>query len=601
MLNVSQKFHDNISVFPRTIFATVEFGMVDVAAQSNCTPTTNAIGPVGGVAQVTDGNTQTRKYMSEEQNYLLLDGSFFTPPKPTDNVVSDQIGWWSAAVSDANGDFASPYPALTLTLSAPFTSLGLTFVFSPLTGDYCNSMQIVTTDNNNTQATYQVSPNSAHYVWLQQLTNIVSVEVIFLSTNNPYRRVHMSEVLFGNLFQWTSENIFELDILEELDPLGNSAPPKEAHASIANNLNNFNLYLGNLQKKQTLQPSLTLLYNDGTSETVPMGTFYLYNWRNDDNFLSSTLYARDLLDIMDGTTFYKYNYSGSPITLYNLAMAVIQDFETQANLSVSYSIDTALQNISTSGVLSAMTHHDALMYIAQAGMAVVYVDRYNTTHIRQTFSMQPLNPMPYSAELTLNMQETYPKIAVQDVYNYFTVNIYTSSLSGSNSTIYSGAVPVSGQISLWVTYTSPASASTCSANLSGGTLVSSSYYTNAAYLTISGTGSVTITITGEAITSTSVQSVLNNAGTQPVNEVDLDNPLVTDATMAANILNWYAAECQNTYLYEVESWGDPSMECGDCLAWDSQYYTNSKYAKLIRLEHRFSGVLSATINGKGNG
>lgn len=601
MLGVSQKFHNSISTFPRTITATVQFGMVDPAAQGNCTPSANSIGPVGGVAQVTDGYNQTRNYMSEEQNYLLLDGSFFTPPKPTDNVTSDEIGWWSAAISDANGNFAPPYPTLTLNQSAPFTSLGLTFVFSPLTGDYCTSLQIVTTDSNNTQTTYNVSLNSASYVWEQQLTNIVKVVVTFYSTNKPSRRVHLSEVLFGELFTWTGQNIFELSILEELDPLGNSAPPKEAHASIANNLNYFNLYEGFLQKKQQFIPSLTLLYGDGTSETVPMGTFYLYNWRNDSNYLSSTLYARDLLDLMDGTTYYKYTYSGSPITLYNLAVSVIQDFQSQAGLTVNYTIDSALQTISTNGVLPSMTHHNALMYIAQAGMSVMYIDRYNTLHIKQSVSMQPLNPMPYTAELTLNMQETYPKIGIQDPYNYFTLNIYTSSVAGSASTIYSSTIPVNGQTSLWVTYTTPASASTCSATVSGGTLVSANYYTNAAFLTVSGSGNATITITGEIITSTSVQSVLNTAGTQPVNTVDLDNPLVTDAAMAANILNWYAAECQNTYLYEVEGWGDPSMECGDCLFWDSQYSNGVKQAKLIRQEFRFSGTLSATMNGKGSG
>ena len=246
-----------------------------------------------------------------------------------------------------------------------------------------------------------------------------------------------------------------------------------------------------------------------------------------------------------------------------------------------------------------MSHHDALMYIAQAAMGVVYVDRYNTLRIRQTVSEQALNTMPYTEELTLNMQETYPKIAIQDPYNYFTIKIYSKVVAGSSSTIYSGAVTITAQTSLWVTYTTPASASTCLASVVGGSLVSALYYTNAAYLTIGGSGAVAIAITGNAITSTAVQSILNSSGTQPVNEVDLDNPLVINATMATNILNWYAAECLNTFLYEVESWGDPSLENGDILAWDSQYFTNSRYAKLIRQNFRFSGTLSCTMNGKG--
>lgn len=625
MLNVSQKFHDNISRFPRTISATVEFDMVDVSAQGNCTPTANSIAGIGGVVQAADGLTQTKKYMSEEQNYLQLDGSFFTPPKPSDNMLTDSIGWWSAAISDVNGNFPAPYPTLTLTLSSPFTSQGLTFLFSPLTGDYCNSIQVVTTDNNNVQTTYTISPTSASYFWSQQLTNITSVVITFYSTNNPYRRVHMAEVLFGEQFLWTGQNLFDLNILEELDPLGNSAPPGEAHASIANSLNNFNIYLGNLQKKQPFKPYLTLLYSDGTSETVPMGTFFLYNWRNDNNYLSSTLFARDLLDVMSGTTFYKYTYSGTAMTLYDLAVAVIQDFEAQTKMTIAYTIDTALKNISTSGVLPAMTHHDVLMLIAQAGMGVVYVDRYNTLHIRQTVSGQPLNAMPYTEELTLSMQETYPKIAIQDPYNYFTINIYSNSISASSSTVYSGIATINGQIGFWVKYTTPASALTCSASVTGGTLISAQYYTDAAYLVINGTGSVTITITGKTITSTTSQSVLNNAGTQPMNGVNLDNPLVTDGTMVTNILNWYAAECLNTFLYEVESWMDPSVECGDAIYWDSQYTQDNldiptlitdawmeqntllgqyyvalkKKAKIIRQEFKFVGTLSGTLNGKG--
>ncbi|MDR3540527.1 MAG: hypothetical protein P4L69_06095, partial [Desulfosporosinus sp.] len=288
MLNVTQNFHDSISVFPRTLSATVEFDLVDALAQSNCTPTANSVAGVGGVAQATDGLTQTRKYMSEEPDYLQLDGSFFTPPKPSDLAVNDSIGWWSEVLSDARGQFAVPYPTLTLTQSAPFTSIGLTFVFSPLTRDYCSSIQIVTTDNLAQQTTYNVNPTSANYFWGQQLTNIVEVVVTFYTTNLPYRRVHLAEVVFGEQFLWTGQNLFDLDILEEFDPLCNSAPPKEVHASIANNLNNFNLYLGNLQKKQPLKPYLNLILPNGTIETVPMGTFYLYNWRNDSNYLSST-------------------------------------------------------------------------------------------------------------------------------------------------------------------------------------------------------------------------------------------------------------------------------------------------------------------------
>jgi len=599
MLNVSPLFHSSITTFPRTISAQVEFDMIDVLAQGNCITTANSTANIGGVTQAVDGLTEIKNYMTEEPNYLLLDGSFFTPPKTTDNAL-DSVGWWSATISDVSGNFALPYPQLTLALTLPFNSLGLTFNFSDLSNNYCNSIQVITTDINSIQNIYAVPPTSGSYFWSQALVDIVNVSITFYSTNNPYRRVHMTEILFGDRFIWSGTNIFEVDLIEELDPLGNTATPKELSASIANNLNTFNIYENGLQKKQTLKYSLSLIYPTGLPETILMGTYYLYNWRNDNNFLSSTLYARDLLDIMTGTTFYSYNYVGTPISLYDLAVSIIQDFEAQSGIYFNYNVDLAFKNIYTDGVLPILSHHDALMLVAQAGMATMYVNRFNVFYIKQSISMVPINTMLYPYELTLNMQETYPKISTQDAFNYFTINVFNNIIADSPTTIYSNDLTINGTIAIWINYNNSASADTCLAVVTGGNLIAAQYYTNAAYLTINGSGIATIIITGNILTNTSVSKTVNNAGAQPINQINLNNPLVTDDAIATNILNWFVAECLNIYLYEVETWTDPSLEVGDLVTWDSQYYTGTKLAKIIRQEFRFSGTLAGSVNGKGS-
>jgi len=141
------------------------------------------------------------------------------------------------------------------------------------------------------------------------------------------------------------------------------------------------------------------------------------------------------------------------------------------------------------------------------------------------------------------------------------------------------------------------------ATVTGGTWVGGAYYSDAARVSVSGgAGSVGITLVGNTITTTTSQSVVNNStATQPVNAVSIDNPLLTTSPMVSNVLGWVAAECQGVYLYEVDSWMDPSLECGDVVFWDSQYATNTKQAKIIRQEFRFDGTLSGTINGKGLG
>jgi len=77
---------------------------------------------------------------------------------------------------------------------------------------------------------------------------------------------------------------FEIVVTEELDPIGNNAPPKEAHITLSNV--GFNPYTSELQTKQVITIAFNLLLPDGTFEVVPMGTFYLYNWHSDSNYLT---------------------------------------------------------------------------------------------------------------------------------------------------------------------------------------------------------------------------------------------------------------------------------------------------------------------------
>ena len=395
-------------------------------------------------------------------------------------------------------------------------------------------------------------------------------------------------------------NIYEIVVTEELDPIGNNAPPKEAQITLGSGTSG-SPYISTLQTRQVITVAFALLLPGGTFESVAMGTFYLFNWHSDSNFLTTTLYARDLLDVMDGTN-YTGTWAATGSSLGALAIAIIQDFQLQSGITVTYNIDPALTNVMTRGLIPLMSHHDALMYVAQAGTAIIWMDRNNILNIKQSTATASLNTMPFSEELTLAMQESYPKIATQNPYNYFTANLSSYGESSSTSSVFNGTFPITGAATVWCAYDSPTNGSSVVATITGGTFVSGVFYSNGATIAVSGgTGSVSIALTGFTISSTSSQSVIDNHGTQPVNSVDINNPLLTTASMVTNVLNWVAAECQGIYLYETESWMDPSLECGDVIYWDSQYATNTKQAKIIRQEFRFNGTLSGTINGKGLG
>jgi hypothetical protein len=227
----------------------------------------------------------------------------------------------------------------------------------------------------------------------------------------------------------------------------NSAPPKEAHITIGNGAG-VNPYATTLQNNQVITIAFTLALPGGTFESVAMGTFYLYNWHSDSNYLTTTLYARDLLNVMDGTQ-YTGIWAASGMSLHDLALDILNDFQIQSGITATYQIDPALSNIITRGMIPNTSHHDALMYVAQAGTAVMWMDRNNVLNIKQSVSNLPLNTMPYTEELTLAMQESYPKIATQNPFNYFTANLSSYGESTGPSQIFSGVFPVTGSANLW--------------------------------------------------------------------------------------------------------------------------------------------------------
>ena len=145
------------------------------------------------------------------------------------------------------------------------------------------------------------------------------------------------------------------------------------------------------------------------------------------------------------------------------------------------------------------------------------------------------------------MQETYPKIATQNPYNYFTASLSSYGESSSSSLIFSGTFPVTGSATIWCAYSSSVNGSSVVPTVTGGTFVSVVFYADGATIGVSGgTGSVTIVLNGNTITSTTSQSVVKTATILPVNSVDISNPLLTTAPMVSNLLNWVAAECDLT-------------------------------------------------------
>ena len=601
MLLQSAEFNTQIYALNRQFKSLVQYYQEDVTADADATITIDSTEIIGQLAQLINKKAQATRFISFEPNYFLLDGSTFTAPKLTDTAdITDQIAIWSSQISDASSNFTNPYPTLTFTFGSSHSCIGLTMSFDAISGDYCNSITATVTWVAGGSTNYTFYPNSNNYFWEQQLTAFNKIVLQFNSTNTPYRRVHISQVIFGQLYQW-STGYFNIDLVEELDPLMNTSPADELTVEVQNNVNT-NPFTANIQARQILTWNLQFLLASGAWENVNMGQYYLYNWHNNNNFLTTSLYARDLLDMLDQTTYYDLTYTGVTRTLSSLVSNVLANFATITKISVSTNIDSSLLAINSTATFPAgLSHKICLQYISQMAMCVMWVDRNNVLNIKPSVTKVASNTMPYSVEFALQFQKGYPVICNQNQFNYFTAALYKYS-TGVNTQVYNNDIVIDST-GTWtgnIYFAGSIIPSTGSNSIINGVVSSIVYYTNLATVTITGTPNTVATFT---VSGTIVNSVLNTivldktSGTSAQNPLSISNPLMTDANNLLSVLNWLYAESQNIVLYQNSLLGNPAIECGDITVWDSQYV--NKYAKILRQEFSFNGALSVNINGKG--
>ena len=101
----------------------IQYNQFDTTALSDAAETTTSNQTFGNLALLKD-NAEPEKYMTLENDFTVLDGSFSELPDSPSDVV-----FWSSKISDASGNFASN-PSMTIQFDTNHSSVGLTLHFS---------------------------------------------------------------------------------------------------------------------------------------------------------------------------------------------------------------------------------------------------------------------------------------------------------------------------------------------------------------------------------------------------------------------------------------------------------------------------------------
>jgi hypothetical protein len=171
-----------------------------------------------------------------------------------------------------------------------------------------------------------------------------------------------------------------------------------------------------------------------------------------------------------------------------------------------------------------------------------------------------------------------------------TVNCYSYTPSAAATELYKQDITLNGSITLNISHEA---ATDISATITGGTITAQQHYTNYSVITLTGTGTATLAVSGKVLTTSSV-SVVKQLNPQGEDKSALTNPLITDLTNAQNTAIWIADYFSKRNFLTTDYRGNPEVDAHDLVYMESQF--EGLFPVRI-MEHKieFSGALSGNV------
>ena len=593
MVETTTQYDSKIYDDAVNVFSKIEFEIVDTDAYEDAgTLTVTSENGFSRKDQTTDLSRElSGKFLTWEEDYVILDGSVVLPPKATETGY--QVGWWSDEISQADKTFSTPQ-VYTKNFNSAQSSIGITVTFQE--DEYAEDFTIQVYDASDVLIDSDtVTGNTEYkYVWQASLSDYRKVVITFTKTANAKRMVRVVEVDWGIIKEYTDDNIVDFDILKEVDLISNELTSDEINFKIDNTAAEFNPlnpvgFYPFLEKRQKIIPYLGLDLGSST-EWIQMGIFYLTNWFNKPGGLTADFTARGILDIMKQHDFRKGMLESETAT--NRLTEVFTDFGLTSD---EYNIDSALDSITLTGNLPVVDYCEAIRLIAQAGNAVVYEDREGVIQVKQLTLTASVD--------TIDFDNAYeiPGLNLTKRINTTNVEINEYTAKASSETVYDGTVVINGTEDVWIEY-KEFPAKSLSSVVTGATSVNSeTYYSNAALLNITASGSVTITTTGtvwERAKSIYPVTASDKTSDEKILAEQIDNPLIATTSIADSVGSYIMDELEKRVINDIKWTGNMAHELNDIIVVEDEFSEN-KESRIYQNEFVYDGALICYTKSKG--
>ena len=527
---------------------------------------------------------QTKNYATLEKNFWLLNDS-----QPIYGSEELEQTYVSSYMSDKNCLF-SDKACITLTSSVYLTTLGLTMVFDSIDKNYAKKLKVKAYRDSTMimDKDYTLSSYSDRLIFAdnEELVRWNKIEIYFIESSLPYRRIRVNQLLFGIMETYTDENLISAESKEKTTMINSELPTHTFKFTIDNmnklfNPDNPQGWYRYILQQQPISYEWGYQLDDGTIEWILGGKMLLTGsvevGENQVSFSTTSL-------INYLTKVYKkgvYNSSGR--SLYDLAVDVLEDSNIDSS---QYNLWSGLKSIKTDAPLPKLEARQLLQIIATTGNCILFTNRENVINI------QPFNYVLNPDGMKYDFITSNPVVKVQSELHNTIIYINHYSKEDNVSELFKNeSLEITGTKTIEIEYDL---ATDISATITGGTIVNANYYGRYAVLKITNTGEDTISlkVSGKKINNS--QTIDSKQFNDDGENIEYKNDLITQMVESSKetklkdfIGNWY----NNRNIYSFENRGDIVKDTREIIPIETDF-SNSLIGYLVENNINYDGAWS---------
>ena len=525
---------------------------------------------------------QTKNYATLEKNFWLLNDS--QPIYGSEELEQTYI---SSYMSDKNCLFTDK-ACITLTSSVYLTTLGLTMVFDSIDKNYAKRLNVKAYRDNTLIMNKDYTLNSYKerliFADNDELVRWNRIEIYFIESSLPYRRIRVNQLLFGIMEIYTDENIISAESKEKTTMINSELPTHTFKFTIDNmnklfNPDNPEGWYRYILQQQPISYEWGYQLDDGTIEWI-LGGNMLLTGSVDVGENQVTFSTTSLINYL--TKSYKkgvYNANGR--SLYDLAVDVLTD----SNIDESqYNLWEGLKLLKTDAPLPKLEARQLLQIIATTGNCILFTNRENIINI------QPFSYILSPYGMNYDFITSNPVVKVQSELHNAIIYINHYSIDEAVSELFKNeSLEITGTTKIEIEYDL---ATNVSATITGGTIISANYYGRYAVLEITNNSDepVSLKVLGNKINVS--QTIDSKNYNDDGENIEYKNDLITQMVESSKevklkefIGNWY----NNRNIYSFENRGDITKDTREILPIETDF-SSSLIGYLIENNIKYDGA-----------